>query len=197
MEMVAEDRQELLAVIDEEADRLNQLVARTVEVTQLEAHDAQMVFAPASVAEIVEMAREQSAAALGRHTVLFNVNPDLPRLWGDAAYLSKVLSNLLENAAKYSRPGTVIQLEACREDAAFVFAVRDHGDGIDASEIALIFDRFYRAKRESDTVPGTGMGLAISRAIAEAHGGSLEVESTLGAGSVFRLRLPLLTEGAE
>ena len=72
-----------------------------------------------------------------------------------------------------------------------MFAVYDAGVGIDAAEAALIFERFYRAKTQSDTVPGTGMGLAISRAIAEAHGGLLSVESELGVGSVFRLTLPL------
>ena len=191
-----EDRRELLLVIDEEADRLNRLVARTVEVTRLKAHDAQMTFAPAAPLEIARIALEESDAALGRHHIKVNVRPELPRLWVDAAYLAKVLSNLLENAAKYSRSGTTISLEAALEDRSLVFSVHDAGSGIDASEIGLIFDRFYRAKSESDTVPGTGMGLAISRAIAEAHGGTLEVESTLGVGSVFRLTLPLPGESS-
>ena len=191
-ELGVEDRKELLEVIDEEADRLNRLVARAVEVTQLEARDAQMVFAPAAPARIAEEALEQSAAALGRHAIHVDVSESLPAVTGDAAYLAKVLQNLLENAAKYSRAGTDIRLAAYEERGDLVFTVHDAGVGIDASEIALIFDRFYRAKTQSDTVPGTGMGLAISRAIAEAHGGSLAVESELDVGSVFRLTLPLV-----
>lgn len=187
----AEDQRELLEVIDEEADRLNRLVERAVEVTQLEARDAQMVFAPVAPARVAEEALEQSAVALGRHMIHVDVSENLPAVPGDAAYLAKVLQNLLENAAKYSRAGTEIRLAAHEEGRSLVFAVHDAGAGIDASEIALIFDRFYRAKTQSDTVPGTGMGLAISRAIAEAHGGSLAVESELGVGSVFRLTLPL------
>ncbi len=187
----AKDQRELLEVIDEEADRLNRLVARAVEVTRLEARDAQMVFAPVAPARIADEALEQSAVALGRHTIHVNVREDLPHVPGDAAYLAKVLQNLLENAAKYSRAGTNIRLAAYEQEGSLVFTVHDSGPGIDASEIALIFDRFYRAKTQSDTVPGTGMGLAISRAIAEAHGGLLAVESELGAGSVFRLTLPL------
>ncbi len=188
----AQDQRELLEVIDEEADRLNRLVARAVEVTQLEARDAQMVFLPVAPARIADEALEQSAVALGRHAIHVDVREDLPRVPGDAVYLAKVLQNLLENAAKYSRTGTDIRLAAYEERGSLVFTVHDAGVGIDASEIALIFDRFYRAKTQSDTVPGTGMGLAISRAIAEAHGGLLAVESEPGVGSVFRLTLPLV-----
>ncbi len=189
--MAREDQRELLEVIDEEADRLNRLVARAVEVTQLEARDAQMVFAPVAAAEIAQEALEESAAALGRHVLQADVSSALPLVFGDGAYLAKVLSNLLENAAKYSRAGTGIFLEAQQQHGMLVFSVHDNGVGIDASETALIFDRFYRAKTQSDVVSGTGMGLAISRSIAEAHGGSLQVESTPGAGSVFRLRVPV------
>ncbi len=185
------DRQELVAVIDEEADRLNRLVARAVEVTQLETRDAQMVFAMAAPSEIAQEALEESAGALGRHAVRVDVPATLPRVFGDAAYLAKVLSNLLENAAKYSRGGTTIELRAAQLGSSLVFAVGDRGVGIDASETKLIFDRLYRARTQSEIVPGTGMGLAISRSIAEAHGGTLEVESTPGLGSTFRLSLPL------
>ncbi len=190
-ELARRDQQELLEVIDEEADRLNRLVARAVEVTQLEAHDAQMDFALVSAAAIAEEATEQSAVALGRHHLEVDVSGELPLVRADAAYLSKVLSNLLENAAKYSRAGTAIKLAALQHESSLIFSVQDSGAGIDASEIDLIFDRLYRAKTQSDTVPGTGMGLAISRAIAEAHGGTLRVESTPGAGSTFRLCVPL------
>ena len=191
-EMALEDRRELLEVIDEEADRLNRLVARAVEVTQLEAHDAQMLFAHTAAAEIAQVAVDESAVALGRHVVRVEVSDTLPLVYGDAAYLAKVLSNLLENAAKYSRSGTLIRLRAQQRNTSLIFSVQDSGVGIDASETGLIFDRFYRAKTQSDVVPGTGMGLAISRAIAEAHGGTLQVDSTLGVGSIFSLCLPLL-----
>lgn len=190
-DLAGEDERELLSVIDEEADRLNRLVARAVEVTQLEAHDAQMLFAPVSAAEIAHEALDESAVALGRHVVEVDVSETLPLLCGDAAYLAKVLSNLLENAAKYSRAGSLIRLEAQQQDATLVFSIHDRGVGIDSSELGLIFDRLYRAKTQSDKVPGTGMGLAISRSIAEAHGGTLQVASVLGEGSVFRLALPL------
>lgn len=188
----AEDRTELLEVIDEEADRLNRLVARAVEVTQLEAHEAQMVFAPVSPAAIARAALEQSAVALGRHRLDVQVDESLPLLLADESYLAKVLSNLLENAAKYSRAGTVITLKALSTGQAVVFDVCDTGVGIDASEHTLIFDPLYRAKTQSDTVPGTGMGLAISRSIAEAHGGTLTVESQPQTGSIFRLTVPLI-----
>lgn len=186
------DRVELLEVIDEEADRLNRLVARAVEVTQLEAHEAQMIFAPVAPIAITRAALEQSAVAIGRHRVEVEADEALPLVLGDEAWLAKVLSNLLENAAKYSRSGTLITLKARSTGNVVIFSVGDAGVGIDSSEHALIFDPLYRAKTQSDTVPGTGMGLAISRSIAEAHGGTLTVESQPQAGSVFRLTLPVV-----
>jgi two-component system sensor histidine kinase KdpD len=191
-EIAREDRIELLQIIDEEADRLNRLVARAVEVTQLEAHEAQMTFLPVAPVAIAHAALEQSAGALGRHRFVLQVSEALPRLLADATYLAKVLSNLLENAAKYSRPGTVITLEAHSFSNVVVFAVKDAGIGIDPFEHSLIFAPLYRARTQTDTVSGTGMGLAISRSIAEAHGGSLQVESAPGSGSTFRLTVPVL-----
>jgi two-component system sensor histidine kinase KdpD len=101
-----------------------------------------------------------------------------------------VLCNLLDNAGKYSPPGSPITVTAEPDRDGVAIAVADQGVGIDPSEQGLIFERFYRARAQADGTFGTGMGLAISRAILEAHGGSIRVTSQLGRGSVFTIWLP-------
>ena len=102
-----------------------------------------------------------------------------------------MLVNLLENAAKYSAKGSPIFLSAERRGELVAISIADRGVGIDTSEQSLIFERFYRAPMQSQQTSGTGMGLAISRAILEAHHGTLSVTSQVGEGSVFTLTLPV------
>ena len=191
-----EDRQDLLTVIDEEADRLNRLVSEAVEMTQLDTQEVHMTFAPASVDQMIQSALATCALVLETHTVQTNLPPSpLPAVSADHEYIQKVLCNLLENAAKYSSPQSPIFISAERELGRKGDCVRinvaDRGVGIDAAEQSLIFDRFYRARSHRTETSGTGMGLAISRAIIEAHHGTITVTSQPGQGSVFSISLPL------
>ncbi len=183
------DSRELLTIIDEEADRLNRLVSEAVEMAQLDAQQVQMHFGPVDVLALVQEARASCAITEERHTVSVHVAGDLTVL-GDAAFLEKVLCNLLENAAKYSANETPITIGAERRRDRVAISVADRGLGIDPAEQTLIFERFYRARSDNDTA-GTGMGLAISRSIIEAHSGQLSVTSQLGRGSVFTFELPI------
>jgi len=106
--------------------------------------------------------------------------------------LKKVVINLLENAAKYSKGGTPIKISAMKTGEVVLVSVADRGIGIDAPEQELVFERFYRARSQSETTTGTGMGLAISRSIVEAHGGEIHVTSQPGFGSVFTFSIPLV-----
>jgi two-component system sensor histidine kinase KdpD len=101
---------------------------------------------------------------------------------------------MLENAAKYSAPGKPIFISAELRGAMVACSVADRGFGIDPLEQSLIFDKFYRARNRAHHTAGTGMGLAISRAIAEAHGGTMSVTSQPGSGSVFTFTLPRYAE---
>jgi two-component system sensor histidine kinase KdpD len=181
---------ELLTVIDEESDRLNRLVSEAVEMAQLDAQEVHMTFAPVDVPIIVEEAIANCASMLANHDLRRNI-PALPQVIADKDYIEKVLCNLLENAAKYSTSGTPIFLSVERRRDRVLFSVADRGLGIDLSEQELIFERFYRAAAQSQRTSGTGMGLAISRAIIEAHQGELTVTSQLGEGSVFAFTLPI------
>ena len=181
---------ELLTVIDEESDRLNRLVSEAVEMAQLETQEVHMTFGPTSVDEMVKQAIEECSSLLERREVTVNVR-ELPTVIADRDFIIKVLANLIENATKYSDAGTPIFISADRRGEGVSVSVADRGMGIDLSEQGLIFERFYRASVPGQRTSGTGMGLAISRAIIEAHHGTLNVTSQLGEGSVFSFTLPI------
>jgi len=144
----------------------------------------------------VETAIEASKNALANHSVAVRLPASLPPVPMDAVRIREVLSQLLDNAVKYCPPGTPIVISSEVSNRHLVTSVADRGPGIDSFEQALIFDKFYRGRDQRYRVPGTGMGLAICKAIVEAHGGTLGVTSQLGSGSVFHFSLPLSQERA-
>jgi two-component system sensor histidine kinase KdpD len=187
-----DDRRELMTVIDEESDRLNRLVGEAAEVAQLESHEFQLDLRACRVIDLVQAAVEDVKQVMGKHSVDIRVPEDITvRL--DADRIKEVLVQLLENAAKYSPPESPIRItaEMQKGDTNFELSVADQGAGIDDMEQTLIFDKFYRGKNQRYRVQGTGMGLAIVKAIVEAHGGKINVTSQLGCGSVFRIVLPI------
>ena len=181
---------ELLTVIDEEADRLNRLVAQAVEMAQLDTQEVHMTFAPQDLREIIAASLEENGAILAGREVTVRLSPMLPRVNADAVWVQKLLGNLLDNATKYSSPGQPIFLSAELHGEFVACSVADRGAGIDPMEQSLIFEKFYRARTRSWQATGTGMGLAICRAIAEAHAGTRWVTSQVGQGSVFTFTLP-------
>ena len=186
-----EEQRELLTVIDEESDRLNQLVTEAVEMAQLDTREVHMTFAPTAMKAMVEHALANCSSLLDSREVKVTL-PPLPLVMADADFIAKVLTNLVENAAKYSPAGSPISVSAERREGMVSVSVADRGMGIDLSEQSLIFERFYRASVPSQQTWGTGMGLAISRAIIDAHHGTLSVTSQLGEGSVFSFTLPVV-----
>ena len=185
----AEDRKELLEIIDEESDRLNQLIGQAVEMAQLEAKEVHMSFSPVDLRDVVAEAVESCSWVAATHPVTVAV-PELPPVNADRVMISKVLCNLIENAAKYSDAQSPILLSAELKKDCVVMSVADRGIGIEPSEQSLIFDRLYRSRAHSQQKPGTGMGLPISRAIIESHHGKLTVTSQPHHGSVFSFSLP-------
>ena len=115
----------------------------------------------------------------------------MPSVRGDRERLRQVLSNLIDNAVKYSRAGDEVEVAAVSEDGAVQVAVSDRGPGIPREHQKLIFEKFGRAKVKGNAKPGTGLGLFIARSIVEAHGGSLDVHSAPEQGATFTLSLPL------
>jgi two-component system sensor histidine kinase KdpD len=198
----AESRTELLTVIDEESDRLNYLIEQAVEMAQLDANKVHLELRPQSVTALVNAAVEECLADHPTREIRVSLSAALPNVLADAAWIHKVLMNLLENAVKYSPSAQPIFVSADRQAASqsgqsgapsntVAISVADRGAGIDPSEQEMIFDKFYRGQGQRERVSGTGMGLAISRAIVNAHGGAIAVTSQLGHGSVFTFTLPI------
>jgi len=182
---------ELLTVISEESDRLNRLVGEAAEMAQLDANKVELQMEPHPIREAVEEAMEESRQTLGRHPVELRLPTDLPPVRMDLARIKEVLVHLLENAAKYSPPEAPIHITGEVKDRMLTTSVADRGPGIDDFEQSLVFDKFYRGRNQRLRVQGTGMGLAIAKAIVEAHGGRIGVTSQLGHGSVFYFSLPV------
>jgi two-component system sensor histidine kinase KdpD len=189
--LAPDQRQELLTVIDEESDRLNRLVGEAVEMAQLDAHEVKLDIQPHAIREVIDSAMEQSADVLEQNPVELRLPGELPLALMDANWITKVIRHLLENAVKYSQPGSPIFVSAEVKNQRLITNVADRGSGIDDLERSLIFDKFYRGQSQRYRVQGTGMGLAIVKAIVEAHGGRIGVTSQLGQGSVFSFGLPL------
>jgi two-component system sensor histidine kinase KdpD len=190
-QLAPEQRQELLTVIDEESDRLNRLVGEAVEMAQLDAHEVKLELRPQSIREVIEAALEEAKQVLEQNPVEVRLPVQLPNAVFDVTWITKVLHHLLENAVKYSQPGSPIFISAEVKGERLVTNVADRGSGIDDLERSLIFDKFYRGQSQRYRIQGTGMGLAIVKAIVEAHGGRISVTSQLGQGSVFSFGLPI------
>jgi two-component system sensor histidine kinase KdpD len=184
-------QRELLSVIDEEADRLNRLVGEAAEMAQLDSQMVQLELRLHAPRDLIDSALESTRAVLAGHTVTVNVPADTPDLRFDFERMREVMIHLLENAAKYSPKGSEIHISVEHKANEIIFSVADHGSGIDAVEQSMIFEKFYRGREHRSMSQGTGMGLAISKVIVEAHGGSMRVVSQVGSGSVFSIHLPL------
>jgi len=190
-EMSPANRLEMLTVIDEESDRLNRLIAQAVQMVQLDSHGIHMDFTPQSIPELIDSARQASSSALAGRSIEVRVAYDLPQVQADPVWIERVLCNLLENAAKYSPGERPIVVSAEQRTDMVTISIADRGAGIEPMEQDLIFDKFYRGQSQRFRVSGTGMGLAICRAIVEAHHGTINVISQSGQGSVFTFTLPV------
>ncbi len=186
-----EVRRELATVVDEESAHLDALIGEAVEMAELDANVLKVQRAPQHTRMLLEHAIEASLALLRRHQVTVMVQePDTP-VWFDAKLLGRVFRHLIENAAQYSPPEGRIVLRSRRVEGRLEFEVEDSGPGIDKVDLPHIFEKFYRGKKGAKLGKGTGMGLAIARAIMLAHGGGIAVESNPEHGSVFRFWVPL------
>lgn len=185
-------RKDLLDVINEESDRLDRLVGEAAEVAQLDSRQLELNFEPHQIREAIDAAITQSRSCLQNHPLQTDVPADLPAVRIDVNRITEVLVHLLDNAAKYSPPDTPIRVTVEARHGEMVTSVADHGPGIDDFEQEMIFEKFYRGRNLRASVQGTGMGLAIARAIIELHGGKIGVTSQVGRGSVFYFSLPTI-----
>jgi len=144
------------------------------------------------------VADDMQLRASAQHRLLsINIPTNLPTVAADVSSVSEVFSNLIDNAVKYSNEGGAIEVRAERENDFIKVDVADHGIGMPANVVGNLFHKFYRSHRSRETVAGTGIGLYISKAIVESHGGTMEVRSVEGEGSTFSFTLPLYSKVAD
>jgi two-component system, OmpR family, sensor histidine kinase KdpD len=186
-------RNELLSIINEEADRLNRLVGDAVDASRLDTR-VSLDLRPQHVLSIVNAAKADCRTLLRTRSLSIRLDGGLPPVRADLQKAKKALVHLLENATKYSPPGEPITITATLSGDFVTVSVVDQGCGVEDSEQKLIFERSYRGRDHRDVVHGTGMGLSIANAIIKAHGGSLRVRSQHSHGSTFSFTLPIHRE---
>jgi len=189
-ELTADQRESFLALIADETGRLADLISDVLDTSRIEAGTFTFAFGDVDMGELVR--EVVGTAAVGQDEVALraDVAGVLPRLRGDRKRLRQVLQNLVDNAVKYSSAGAEVRVSAQASNGVIRVDVTDDGPGVPYEDQRLIFEKFGRSSGVS-TKPGTGLGLFIARSIVEAHGGTLEVESTPACGATFVIELPL------
>ncbi|HEX3139508.1 MAG TPA: DUF4118 domain-containing protein, partial [Rhizobacter sp.] len=180
---------EIISSMREAALRMNSLVSNLLDMARLQAGPVQLKRQWQPIEELIGSALKAMSGALDGHPVHVSLREDLPLLNVDAALLERVLCNLLENAAKYTPPGTPIEIGAVASSSQVTVTVDDQGPGLPKGREEAIFEKFERGRKESAS-PGVGLGLAICRAIIEAHGGTIRGETRSGGGARFSFDLP-------
>jgi two-component system phosphate regulon sensor histidine kinase PhoR len=190
-----------MSIVARQADRLNAIIEDllTLSRTEQEAERSEIALQHESLAKVLGAATELCAgAAAGKNVYLDVTCPEELSARVNAPLLEQAVVNLLDNAVKYSDPGSTVELVAEADDAETRIIVRDHGCGIPPDHLPRLFERFYRVdKARSRQLGGTGLGLAIVKHIAQTHQGTVTVESTPGEGSAFSIHLPVAGAGRE
>jgi PAS domain S-box-containing protein len=188
-----EERQEFLEILDKEIRRLGKLIDDFLDLQRLEARAHEYLFAVLDLRELLEHAVTVISATSEKHALECEL-PDEPiRVMADADRLEQCVLNLLSNAVKYSPEGGKVRLRVTREGYRVAIRVRDEGIGMAPETLEKLFTKFYRADSTATRgIGGTGLGLALVKEIAEAHGGEVSAESEPGRGSEFTLLLPLV-----
>lgn len=189
-------RRELAAGILEESRRMTRLVANLLNMVRVETGALAVQKSWQPLEEVVGVVLLRLEEQLARHPVEVDLPPNLPLVPVDELLVEQVFINLLENAARYTPPGTAVTVRAWETDAAVCVEVADGGPGVPVDAEELVFRKFYRgAKPKSDdgneAAGGTGLGLTIAQGIVTAHGGRMWVERRVGGGAAFRFTLPL------
>ncbi len=181
---------ELIDSATRQAERLNHLVGNLLDMTRLEAGAMHLNRQPTDLQDLVNVAVDQAGGTACQHEIQIHMPGELPLMSIDAVLIAQVLTNLLDNACKYSPPGSAITISAAAMDDQIEFSVQDCGIGIPEEDLERVFDKFYRVHRH-ETITGTGLGLSICRGIVEAHGGRIWAKNNPDRGVTVLFTLPL------
>lgn len=190
-----EQKRSMLEQVQHDADRVTRLITELLDISRLETGRLRLRCQMIDVAELAGGIVEKVRIGYPELEVIATFPPDLPRVYADPDKLEQVLTNLLENAAKYAdSPDVRVEATHDPEASEIAVAVHDVGRGIPPAELPRLFNKFFRGS-EGGRPSGSGLGLYIARGLVEAHGGRMAAESRLGHGSTFRFTLP--TDGFE
>ena len=194
----ADEARELFAIIDEQSNRLRDLVDNLLDVTRIEAGSLSVAPTPIELAPLFQDAAAVLVRSGGTHGLSQPDVSTLPTVMADSSRIGQVLNNLLSNAGKFSPEGSPIEIEVTQDKGHATIQVRDHGRGFAEGQAQHLFAKFSQLPDGSGRVSaGHGLGLAICKGIVEAHGGRIKAESPgLGKGSTFTFTLPLATHRA-
>ncbi len=188
----AEHRQEMLTIVDQEAERLSRLVTEATQVARIEAGKIQLERHLCSIDDLVRNVLAQMEPQRDGRPVGLSIEPDIPLVSIDAGMMQLALRQLVDNALKYSPRNSPIHISSERRGKEIFIAVRNEGEPLSESERARIFDKFYRGANVKRQVAGTGMGLPIAREILVAHGGDIRLAASSDRGTEFLITIPLL-----
>jgi signal transduction histidine kinase len=185
-----DQREAFLALIADETNRLAALIGDVLDTSRIEAGTFSYSFTDVDVGRLVEDAVSTASIGQDEVRVRAHVVGPVPPVRGDRERLRQIVTNLIDNAIKYSPAGDEVEVTVRPTGDAVRVVVTDHGPGIPRDQQGLIFEKFGRAEVPGSSKPGTGLGLFIAQSIAEAHGGTLDVRSEPEAGATFVLTLP-------
>ncbi len=185
-----ETKVELIESAIQQANELNRIVENLLDMTRIEAGKVQLNCSPEDIQDLIGSVLRQMAGVLKVHPVKVKILADIPLIRMDASLIATVLTNILDNAGKFSAREKPIMISVIREEKNALVAVEDHGIGIPKDDLKKVFDKFFRIQNKKN-LPGTGLGLAICKGIIAAHGGQIWAESNLGKGTTIKFTLPL------
>jgi signal transduction histidine kinase len=190
--VLEEDQKELFRRLVVSSNRLSGYINNILNTSRYDRRHLRMHLNETTVGDVYDTIRDDMALRASSQSRLLTVTiPDgLPTIAADTASLGEVFGNLIDNAIKYSNEGGAINVSATSKGDTVEWTVEDHGIGMPASVVSNLFQKFYRSHRSRETVAGTGIGLYISKAIVESHGGNISVRSEDGHGSTFIVTLP-------
>jgi signal transduction histidine kinase len=188
-----ETRREFLNIIDEESDRLRELIDNMLDSSRLQAGTLHMIFQPTRLDAFLKDLAHRAKALHENLSVDLDISTPNLQVQADPTRLAQVLDNIINNATKYA-PGSPLKISLDRSGGSAVIAIQDFGPGIPEEHLDKIFQRFYRVPDCAATARGTGLGLYICRKIVQAHHGKIEANSRVGEGTTFRIHLPLEEE---
>lgn len=198
-DVLKDDQHELFRRLTVSANRLSGYINNILNTAKYDRRHLKMHLSETSVAEVYDTISDdmQLRANAQNRLISVTIPQDLPNVAADTGSLGEVLGNLIDNAIKYSNEGGAIAVVASSRGNAVDIAVQDQGIGMPGNVVGSLFQKFYRSHRSRETVAGTGIGLYISKAIVESHGGTINVRSEEGKGSTFTVTLPTYEVVAE